>query len=113
MKVKTTVDAHVGPDRKSPSSGRTALIQIVLGATMVVAGLAVICGLVWIGNSHDPLAQRLMFDLGLGLTGLISAGAQVLILSGAWLVWLSWPRAAGRQRDQHPTAQRRTGGNGG
>lgn len=58
---------------------------------MMTAGLAAICGLVWIGNSHDRLAQRLMFDLGLGLTGLISAGAQVLILIGAWLMWRSRP----------------------
>lgn len=58
---------------------------------MVIAGSAAICGLVWIGDSHDRLAQRLMFDLGLAVTGLISAGAQVIILIGAWLMWRSWP----------------------
>ncbi len=60
---------------------------------MVIAGSAAICGLVWIGNGHDRLAQRLMFDLGLAVTGLISASAQVLILIGAWLVWRSWPHS--------------------
>lgn len=59
---------------------------------MVIAGSAAICGLVWIGDSHDRLAQRLMFDLGLAVTGLISAGAQVIILIGAWLMWRAWPR---------------------
>ena len=28
--------------------------------------------------------------VGLAVTGLISAGAQVLILIGAWLMWRSW-----------------------
>lgn len=76
--------------RQAPQ--RTSSARLLLGATMAIAGLATICGLVWIGNSHDRLAQRLMFDLGLAVTGLISAGAQVLILTGAWLMWRSWPR---------------------
>lgn len=65
----------------------------VLGATMVIVGSAALCGLVWIGNSQNQIAQRLMFGLGLAATGLISASAQVMILIGAWLMWrLSRPR---------------------
>ena len=78
-----------GSQRRQPPQG-TSAARLLLGATMVIAGSAALCGLVWIGNSHDRLAQRLMFDLGLAVTGLITAGAQVLILIGAWLMWRSW-----------------------
>jgi len=90
--ARSTAGAAARSRRRRRSSRRGSLVRLVLGAAMVIAGLAAIGGLVWIGNSDDRLAQRLMFDLGLAAVGLISAAAQVFILLGAWLLWRSWPR---------------------
>ena len=92
MKPKSNVSVRTKSGWRHPSPRRASVLRCVVGAMMVIAGAAAIGALVWIGNSHDRLAQRLMFDLGLAGTGLISAGAQVLILIGAWLMWRSWPR---------------------
>ena len=90
MKAKSNVRIRTKRDHPSPRRG--SALRSMVGALMVIAGSAAIAGLVWIGNSRDRVAQGLMFDLGLAWTGLISAGAQVFILIGAWLLWRSWPR---------------------
>lgn len=90
MKAKSNASVRTKPGPRHPSPRRASALRAWSGAMMVIAGSAAICGLVWIGDSHDRLAQRLMFDLGLAVTGLISAGAQVIILIGAWLMWRSW-----------------------
>ncbi|MCR5877837.1 hypothetical protein [Phenylobacterium sp. J367] len=67
--------------------------RTITGAILAVIGSAVLTGLVWMTNASTPAAERLMFKLGLGLTGLIAALGQALVLYGVWLLWSA---AAGR-----------------
>jgi len=70
---------------RSPRPLRPA--RALVGVLLVLAGSLILAGLVFVTNSRDPALERLMFDLGLALTGLISAAAQGLVLYGLWLLW--------------------------
>jgi hypothetical protein len=54
---------------------------------MAVVGSLTLLGLVVIANCTSAFCERAMFNLGLALTGLISAGAQVLVLGGIAMLW--------------------------
>lgn len=54
---------------------------------MALAGSLVLLGLVYISNDPSPAAEHLVFRLGLALTSLISAGAQVLVVAGVAVLW--------------------------
>lgn len=69
----------------APVLGRP--LRAVLGVIMAVAGSLTLLGLVVIANCSSTFCERAMFTLGLALTGLISAGAQVLVLGGVALLW--------------------------
>lgn len=73
----------------SPSHGRRRmpLARAALGVVLVLAGSLTLFVLVWMSNSGAPAAQKLMFDLGLALTSLISAGAQASVFFGVWILW--------------------------
>ena len=57
------------------------------GVALVLAGSLTLFVLVWMSNSSAPGAQKLMFDLGLALTSLISASAQACVFFGVWILW--------------------------
>jgi hypothetical protein len=64
------------------------------GAVMVLVGAVMLGALVYIGNSQNPTAARLMISIGLAGSALLSAMAQGLIFGGAWMIW----RGRRRQR---------------
>lgn len=61
--------------------------RTITGVILAVIGSGLLTALVWMTNAAQPLAERLMFKLGLGLTGLIAALGQGLVLYGVWLLW--------------------------
>lgn len=71
-----------GPARRGRATGR-----VLAGVALVLAGSLTLSLLVWMSNSGDSAAERLMFDLGLALTSLISAGAQACVFCGVWILW--------------------------
>jgi hypothetical protein len=80
----TSREPSGGPGPKiAPGRG----LREVAGVAMVVAGSLVLLGLVYIGNDPSPASERLMFHLGLALTGLISACAQGLVFGGLAVLW--------------------------
>ena len=66
-----------------------ALLQEACGAAMALAGSVILLGLVYISNDPAPAAERLMFRLGLALTSLVSALAQVLVIAGIAILWVA------------------------
>lgn len=61
--------------------------QALVGASLALAGLAVLTGLfVVIYADREPF-HRYALDLGLAGTALLSACAQIAVLVGAWLLW--------------------------
>jgi nicotinamide riboside transporter PnuC len=70
---------------RSPDSFRP--MRALAGVVLALAGSLTLTALVFMTNSSAPVWERLMFDLGLALTGLISAIAQTLVLYGLWLLW--------------------------
>jgi uncharacterized membrane protein YedE/YeeE len=66
-----------------------------VGAVLALLGSAGLSALVWMTYDHSRAAERMLFGLGFGLTGLASALAQGLILFGLWLLW-----SAGRPVDR-------------
>jgi len=70
---------------RGPAPGRP--LKAVLGVIMAVVGSLTLLGLVVIANCTSAFCERAMFNLGLALTGLISAGAQVLVLGGIAMLW--------------------------
>jgi len=79
---------------RAPATGRP--LRAVLGVVMAVAGSFILLGLVVISNCSSAFCESAMFNLGLALTGLISAGAQVLILGGVALLWSALKRPGPR-----------------
>lgn len=77
----------VRPAPQSNGPHHMPLGRAALGALMVLAGSLTLFVLVWMSNSSAPSAQKLMFDLGLALTSLISAGAQACVFFGVWILW--------------------------
>lgn len=67
-------------------------LREAIGAAMVLAGSLVLLGLVFISNDPSPASERLLFHLGLALTGLISAGAQGLVFGGLAVLWAALKR---------------------
>jgi|GEM_PF-4880072 len=65
-----------------PNPGRAAL-----GVVLALAGSLLLTALVYMTNSTEPSLERLMFQLGLALTGLLSALGQGLVFFGLWLLW--------------------------
>jgi len=71
-----------------PRGPRTAdVLQEVGGAAMALTGSLILLGLVYISNDPAPFAEHLLFRLGLALTSLISAAAQVLVVAGVAILW--------------------------
>jgi hypothetical protein len=72
------------PDRDSRAS---VVLHEAVGALMALVGSLVLFGLVYISNDPAPFAEHLLFSLGLALTSLISAAAQVLVIGGIVILW--------------------------
>jgi hypothetical protein len=72
-----------------PRRGRRAntLLHEAAGALMALTGSLVLLGLVYISNDPAPFAEHLLFSLGLALTSLISAAAQILVIVGIVVLW--------------------------
>lgn len=71
------------PDRRSS----TSWLQVVIGAALALTGVAVLASLfVIVYGDREPFQTYAVY-LGLAGTALISAGAQIAILVGLWLVW--------------------------
>lgn len=68
--------------------------RAAVGALMIVAGVATLVWLVYIGNSTSRAAERALIAVGLAGGALISATAQAAILIGAWMFWTA------RRRDR-------------
>jgi hypothetical protein len=66
---------------------RTRTLRGMAGLCLAVAGGLGLTGLFYIANSHTPLAQRLLFQIGLASSLLLSAVAQTLIIVGLLMVW--------------------------
>lgn len=71
--------------RRGPRAG--VVLREVGGAAMALAGSLILLGLVYISNDPAPFAEHLVFQLGLALTTLISAAAQVLVVAGVAILW--------------------------
>jgi hypothetical protein len=69
------------------SDRRPRLLKVVVGMLVAGIGAALIGGLQFIADDLSPSSDRLVFALGLGLTALLWAGAQCLILIGAAIMW--------------------------
>lgn len=102
MKASFKMEPAMNPpvDRRSGASWP----QAVVGAALAFTGLAVLAGLfVIIYGDREPF-HTYAVDLGLAGTALISAGAQVAVLVGLWLVWRGTaapkPRRGGARRDE-------------
>ena len=75
----------VGADL-NPREGRSAR-NAILGALLLVAGLATLVWLVYIGNSTSLAAERALTGVGLAGGALMSAVAQALVFIGGWMLW--------------------------
>ena len=69
------------------SAQRPRLLKVVVGMLAAAIGAALIGGLQFIADDVSPSSDAIVFALGLGLTALLWAGAQCLILIGAAIVW--------------------------
>jgi hypothetical protein len=76
-----------GPQTPPRKPRAHILLHEAAGAVMVLLGSLTLLGLVYISNDPAPYAENLVFSLGLALTSLISAGAQVLVLAGVAILW--------------------------
>jgi hypothetical protein len=54
---------------------------------MVVAGVLILCWLVYIGNSTSTLAERALTGLGLAGAALVSVVGQTLVFVGCAMLW--------------------------
>jgi hypothetical protein len=79
------------PDLNSPPRFQTA--RAVIGVLLALVGSSMLVGLVVIGNCSARPCEKLLFELGLATTGLVSATAQGLVLGGLWLLWTAFSRA--------------------
>jgi hypothetical protein len=70
--------------------------RAVCGLLMAVVGSLTLIGLVVIGNCSARPCEKLLFELGLATTGLVSATAQGFVLGGLWLLWTAF--RSGRDR---------------
>lgn len=77
----------VANDTAGEPPPRHVVSRALTGVVLAIIGSLTLLGLIWISNSDDAALERLMFDLGLGLTSLISASAQALVFFGLWLLW--------------------------
>ena len=77
-----------------PARFRTG--RAVCGLLMAVVGSLTLIGLVVIGNCSARPCEKLLFELGLATTGLVSATAQGFVLGGLWLLWTAF--RSGRDR---------------
>ena len=84
------------PDLHPPPRFQTG--RAVVGLLMAIAGSMTLAGLVVIGNCSARLCEKLLFELGLATTGLVSATAQGFVLGGLWMLWSAF-RAARRPHD--------------
>jgi hypothetical protein len=73
------------PDLHPPPRFQTG--RAVAGLLMAIAGSLTLIGLVFIGNCSAPPCEKLLFELGLATTGLVSATAQGFVLGGLWMLW--------------------------
>jgi hypothetical protein len=78
-----------------PQPRAETLARELTGAAMILAGSLVLSGLVYISNDPSPFAEHLLFHLGLAVTSLISAGAQVLVVAGIAVLWTAVRRGRG------------------
>ena len=78
-----------------PHPRTRVILHELAGVALVLGGSLVLLGLVWISNDPSPFAEHLLFHLGLALTSLISAGAQVLVVVGVAVL-----RSAARRNRQ-------------
>ena len=69
------------------SAQRPRLLKVVAGMLVAATGLALIGGLQFIADDVSPSSDAIVFALGLGLTALLWAFAQCLILIGVAMVW--------------------------
>lgn len=83
-------------DLRTPPRFRAG--RAACGVLMAVVGSLTLVGLVVIGNCSARPCEKLLFELGLATTGLISATAQGLVLGGLWLLWTAF-RDARRPHD--------------
>lgn len=71
---------------------RSANGRVIVGVVMAAAGLVGLNALLF-GRLLDPIGyDRLMLQLGLGLTAVLSAAAQFAVVFGVWLVWRAMRR---------------------
>jgi hypothetical protein len=66
----------------------------LFGAALILVGALTLGFLVFVSNSQEPGAERLMMSLGLAGSAMLSATAQGLIFWGAWRVWKAARRRA-------------------
>jgi len=83
-------------DLQTPPRFQTG--RAVTGLLMAVVGALTLVGLVVIGNCSARPCEKLLFELGLATTGLVSATAQGFVLGGLWLLWSTF-KAARRPHD--------------
>jgi len=81
------------PDFHPPPRFQTG--RAVTGLLMAIVGSLTLVGLVVIGNCSARACEKLLFELGLATTGLVSATAQGLVLGGLWMLWGAFKAARG------------------
>jgi hypothetical protein len=78
--------------RSSDGAPSNRTLREVAGLLMAAVGSLILLGLVVISNDPSPAAEHLLFRLGLALTGLISAVAQLLVFGGLAILWAAAKR---------------------
>ena len=82
-------------ERKPDVAARTQnLWQVGFGLVLLLAGIVGMSTLMVITYGDSAACEAWAFRLGLALSLLLSAFAQLMILVGAWLLWRSRRRAA-------------------
>ena len=73
------------------ASGRPSVsarwMKALFGAALLAVGGAVVGWMLIALFSGDPTQSRTLLHLGLAMTALGSAGGQILMLFGGWLIW--------------------------
>ncbi len=58
-----------------------------LGLALLLPGIAILLGLVYIANDTSELSEHLVFGMGLAVTSLVSALGQILTILGLVYLW--------------------------
>lgn len=78
---------------RGPGATVSRLVQGIGGLLLLATGSAAITGMLIALFGDDEGYARILLHLGLALTTIGSAAAQIFVLTGAWLLWRALRRS--------------------